>query len=315
MLELKEIRQKVQLVKEEISKVIYGKEKEVELLLVALLSEGHVLLDDVPGVGKTTLVKAFAKTLGLKFNRVQGTPDLIPSDITGSSILDKATGDLKFKPGPIFTNLLLFDEINRVTPKTQAALLEAMEERQVTVEGVTYQLPTPFMVIATQNPLEFVGIYPLVESQLDRFLLRMRIGYPDEEAEIKVILTYSRKGLEDPLSEVGEVLKLEDVIKLQELSQRVRISDKVARYISGIVRASRERGDLTLPLSPRGGIALARASASLALLRGRDYVIPDDVKELALPVLSHRIFRGASYDPEGNERIIEDILKGVEVPI
>ncbi len=312
--EIQELREKLNSAIELIQTVIYGKADIVLYLFVALLAEGHVLLDDVPGIGKTTLVKAFAKVTGMSFKRVQGTPDLLPSDIIGMTVLNPRNQEFEFRQGPIFTNLLLFDEINRVTPKTQSALLEAMEERQVTVEGRTMSLPKPFMVIATQNPLEFVGIYPLVESQLDRFLLRLKMGYPDKEAELKVLQVYRAQRLDDPYSKLKPIISPEELYRWQSAAQEVRIHPELIEYVRKLLVATREHPDIMLPLSPRAGLAILKASSALALIRGRDYVIPEDIVELIPHVFPHRIFTGNIYDPDKNKLLLDEIVKTVPVP-
>jgi MoxR-like ATPase len=292
---------------------LFGVREPVRMVMIGILTDSHVLIDDVPGVGKTTLVRMLASLLGLRFARVQFTPDLMPSDITGTSVLNMKTQDFEFRPGPIFTEVLLADEINRATPKTQAALLEAMQERQVTVDGVTYPLPDPFFVLATQNPVELEGTFPLPEAQLDRFLLRVRIGYPDEEAEQK-ILTVPRENRTVPASSVPEAPELPE---LRRLVDSVRLEEPVRRYIVRIVRATRDHPDLQVGASPRSVEHMGDAARARALLLGRDYVLPDDVKALAEPVWSHRLVltTDSRIRDRTTEDILRDILEQVAVPV
>ncbi len=294
---------------EEIEKVFLGKRKIIEYALACFLAKGHLLLEDIPGVGKTTLALSIAKVLGLDFKRIQFTSDLMPSDITGSFIFDKNKGDFVFKRGPIFTNLLLADEINRASPKTQSALLEAMAERQVTVEGYTYDLPHPFFVIATQNPVEQFGTFPLPESQKDRFTLKLNIGYPQRDIEKEIL-----KG-EDPLRKVKELKTIFNKDSLTELIESVRkcyVSDEVIDYILDIVTASRENNMIITGISTRGAIQLLNVSKALAFIRGRDFVIPDDIKELSVYALSHRIVVKEGINPES---LIEELVNNVNVPL
>jgi MoxR-like ATPase len=269
-----------------IEQVIVGKREVIEQTLVALLAGGHVLFEDVPGVGKTVLARALARSLGCEFNRIQFTPDLLPSDVTGVSIYDQKNGEFRFRPGPVFTPVLLADEINRATPRTQSSLLEAMEEHQVTVDGCTYPLPCPFMVVATENPIEYEGVYPLPESQLDRFLIRQTIGYPAAEAEKEVV---RRQLLRHPLTDLQPVATADDIVQLQGLTARCHLNESLYDYALALVTATRDLDTLLLGASPRGTLALIRCSQALATLRGRDYVEPDDIKELAVPVLAHRV--------------------------
>jgi MoxR-like ATPase len=292
---------------------VVGGEEALRLMAIALLAEGHALLEDVPGVGKTLLARAFARALGLDFARVQGTPDLLPTDVTGSSIL--AGGEFRFVPGPIFTNVLLVDEINRATPRTQSALLEAMQERQVSVDGVTRPLPTPFLVLATQNPIELEGTFALPEAQLDRFLVRIDIGYPSEAAERSVARRYREAA--EPLEAIGPVVDAGSLPDLRAATRSVAVSDEVEDYLVRIVRATREHPDLRLGASPRASVSLYRAAQARALLAGRDFVLPDDVVALAPSVLTHRILvdvdrelRGAS--PQG---VIGEVLERVPVGV
>lgn len=273
-------------VESNIAQAILGKTEVISLAMVALLAEGHLLIEDAPGVGKTSLAKAIAHTLGCKFTRLQCTPDMLPSDILGSSVFLPNKGEFEFRTGPIFTNLLLADEINRTTPRTQSALLEAMMERQISVDGQTYHLPRPFMVLATQNPLEFEGTYPLPENQLDRFMLCLEVGYPDREAERKALVDH-RKG--EPVDALKPVLTAERLLILQGLAHDVRVDDSINDYILDIVAATRRHSELTLGISPRGAITFYKAVQGLALMEGRDYATPDDVKRLAIPVLAHRV--------------------------
>ena len=288
-------------------------EEALRLMAIALLAEGHALLEDVPGVGKTLLARAFARALGLDFGRVQGTPDLLPTDVTGSSIL--AGGEFRFVPGPIFTNVLLVDEINRATPRTQSALLEAMQERQVSVDGVTRPLPAPFLVLATQNPIELEGTFALPEAQLDRFLVRIDIGYPSEADERSVARRYREAA--EPLEAITPVVDAGSLPELRASTRSVVVSDEVEAYLVRIVRATREHPDLRLGASPRASVSLYRAAQARALLAGRDFVLPDDVVALAPPVLTHRILvdvdrelRGAS--PQG---VIGEVLERVPVGV
>jgi MoxR-like ATPase len=272
----------------QLEQVLRGKRRAVHLALVCLFSEGHLLIEDVPGVGKTSLAKAIARSIGGSWRRVQFTPDLLPSDVTGVSVWDRTRGDFEFRPGGVFANVVLADEINRASPKTQSALLESMEERQVTVDSQTYKLPRPFLVIATQNPVELEGTYPLPEAQLDRFLLRLRIGYPDRDAEIAIL---DAQGVEDPISadQLDPVTDAETVAGwIRELG-RVHVAAELQAYIVDIVEATRHHRDLMLGVSPRGALALQRASRALAASVGRSYVVPDDVKVLAASVLEHRL--------------------------
>ena len=296
---------------ENISRVIVGKEKQIELILAALLSGGHVLLEDVPGTGKTTLAKSLAKSLNCEFSRVQFTPDLLPADITGMRIYNQKAGDFIFVQGPAFTNILLADEINRATPRTQAALLECMEERQITEGGITYSLTDPFLVIATQNPVETQGTFPLPEAQLDRFLIRLSLGYPSQEEAISLLERFIHK---KPLDELVPVADAEQVRQAVSLCTQCQVNTDIMRYMAALCEAARDPERVRLGPSPRALLALMRCCQALAAIRGRDYVIPDDVKELAVPVLAHRIvLRGTQYQlsPEG---FIRNLLNQVSVP-
>ena len=269
-----------------VEKVIFGKHQEVELALVALVCRGHILVEDVPGTGKTVLAKAIARSLGCSFRRIQFTPDLLPSDVTGVSIFNQRTNTFEFRPGPIMSQIVLADEINRATPKTQSALLESMEEHQVTVDGVTYQLPDPFLVMATQNPIEFEGTFPLPEAQLDRFFIRLQLGYPKDREEIAIL---DAQRVIHPLETIEQVLSAEELIQAQRAAKEIHIADQLKAYVVAVVNATRSHPDVYLGASPRGSLALARASQALALLQGRDFILPDDVKRLAAPTLAHRL--------------------------
>ena len=298
-----------------LSEVVRGKADVVRLSLVCLLARGHLLIEDVPGVGKTTLAHALARSVQCSFHRLQFTSDMLPSDVVGVTIYNAQTQSFEFKKGPVFTQFLLADEINRTTPKTQSALLEAMNERQVTIDGRSYPLPEPFMVIATQNPVEHHGTYPLPESQLDRFLLRLRVGYPDRASEKRIV---RHSGLEAAAA-LTPVLTAADVVQLQREAERVTVEDSLVDYILAIVEKTRQHDALALGVSPRGTQALFRATQALALLEGRDYAVPDDVKRLAVPVFAHRVLINtrvalAQRATELAERILKEILTQVEVP-
>jgi MoxR-like ATPase len=295
-------------------RVIQGKIEAIELLLVAVLAGGHVLVEDVPGVGKTTLAKALAQLFQVTFSRVQFTPDLLPADILGSLVLDPRQGSFSFHRGPIFTNVLLADEINRASPRTQSALLEAMSEAQVTVDGKTYPLTAPFFVFATQNPHEFAGTYPLPEAQLDRFLVRIGIGYPALDAEFAMLYARQR---EDPLDSLIAVASRDDLAAMQAAVRDVEVKPAVARYLLAVVTATREHKDIVLGASPRGALALFRAAQARAYLSGRVYVGPDDVQALVVPALSHRIALTpeARYSGRGAEGVLRDILGSLRVPL
>lgn len=299
---------------ENIESVVLGKPEVVRLAVVALLAEGHVLIEDVPGVGKTLLGRAIAASIDCSFRRIQFTPDLLPSDILGSSVYHSTSGEFVFKPGPIFANIILADEINRTTPRTQSALLEAMSDRQVSVEGHTHTLPPPFLVLATQNPFEFEGTYVLPESQLDRFLIRLRMGYPLRSEERNILLSH-REG--EPIHDLKPVLHASEVTALQQAVRRVRVDEAVADYLLDLVHATRENEDLHVGVSTRGALTLYRAAQSLALVSGRDYVVPDDIKFLAAPVLAHRVV-GKSFLQAGefgaSEAIINDLVDRLKVP-
>ncbi|RPI78949.1 MAG: MoxR family ATPase [Desulfobacteraceae bacterium] len=297
---------------ENIGRVIVGKREAVDLLLVALLADGHVLIEDIPGLGKTLIAKALAKSLGGHFRRVQFTPDLLPADITGFTVYNQQSGQFIFQPGPVMTHILLADEINRTIPRTQSSLLESMEERQVTVDGKTYALPHPFFVMATQNPIELEGTFPLPEAQLDRFLLKVRLGYPEKQEEIAILERFQKQ---DPLKDLTSMGNPEDLVRLQEARKNIRLAPPVRDYIAELVRATRGHGALRLGASPRGSLALMRAGQAWAALKGRDYVLPDDIKLLAVPVLAHRLIikeeeriRGATP-----EAVLEELLKQIPV--
>jgi MoxR-like ATPase len=299
---------------ENVKKVIVGKDEVIELMLVALLCEGHVLLEDVPGVGKTMLAKSTAASLGCSFQRIQFTPDLLPSDVTGLYYFDQKAQEFVFRPGPVMTQVILADEINRATPRTQSALLEAMQERQVTIEGVTKPLPRPFLVLATQNPIELEGTFPLPEAQVDRFLLKLKIGYPIERDENDILLRFER---EDPLEGLQAVTSPEALIELQRAVRQVRVEDSVREYVVKVARATREHPAVSLGVSPRGTMALYHSAQALAAIRGRDYVIPDDVKELAPHVLTHRIIINPQTRLRGRtpQEVVMDVVDQVPVPV
>jgi MoxR-like ATPase len=303
-----------QAVQENVSRVIIGKADVTELMLVALLVEGHVLLEDVPGIGKTTLAKALARSLDCSFARIQFTPDLLPSDVTGLNIYNQKRQDFEFRPGPVLNQVLLADEINRATPRTQSSLLEAMQERQITVDGETYPLPRPFIVIATQNPIELEGTFPLPEAQLDRFLMQLRLGYPSAEEEDEILLRYQRS---DPLMDLRAVAMAEDVVELQRQVLDIHVSTDVRNYILQVARTTREHEAVDLGVSPRGTMALFKASQALAALRGRDYVIPSDVQHLCSPILAHRIHISPRIRLRGRApaQVVAEITDTVPVPV
>ncbi len=300
-------------VADNVERVIIGKRNAVDLVLIALLCRGHVLLEDVPGVGKTVLAKSIARSIGCSFKRIQFTPDLLPSDVTGVSIYNQQTSQFEYRPGPVVAQIVLADEINRATPKTQSALLESMEERQVTVDGVTHLLPEPFIVLATQNPIEYEGTFPLPEAQLDRFLLRIHLGYPTPHEELQILQSQQQH---HPLESLTQVITAEQLLQMQEEIKEVYVDDLVKEYIIAVTNATRRHDDVYLGASPRGSLALYRTSQALAMMRERDYVIPDDVKALAPAVLSHRLIinPAARIHNVQAEHVIADVLSTVPVP-
>lgn len=317
MISFTEINEKVRNLQDNIEKVIVGKSDVIKNVLVALLARGHLLIEDVPGVGKTTLAQCLSKSLNLLFRRIQFTSDILPTDITGVSIYDQKEMEFKFRPGPLFANMVLADEINRAAPKTQSALLEAMNDSQVSVDNLTHKLPEPFMVIATQNPYEYHGTYPLPESQLDRFMMKIKMGYPSGSYEKQMLLERVNgfKGIQlDPVLEINELLEI------QKMVQKVKIEDSLVDYMMSIISASRESKHLGLGASPRGGLIFQQAARAHALLEGRNYTIPDDFKELAVPILAHRVIvdtRQGSYQrrSEDAEIIIQEIVNSIPVPL
>ncbi|MCL5266288.1 MAG: MoxR family ATPase [Chloroflexi bacterium] len=297
-----------------VERVIVGKRAEVELVLVALVCQGHVLIEDVPGVGKTVLAKAIAKSIGCIFKRIQFTPDLLPSDVTGVSVYNQKTGGFEFRPGPIIGQIVLTDEINRATPKTQSALLECMEERQISVDGVTRAMPVPFLVLATQNPIEYEGTFPLPEAQLDRFLMRISLGYPNKQDELTVL---ERQQVIHPIDQIQRVVSVEELVEIQQVVRRdIYVDPSIRNYVVSIVATTRQHPDVYLGASPRGSLALFRTSQARAALEGRDYVIPDDVKALAQPTLAHRIIvsPSARIRNVSSATIVSEILESLPVP-
>ena len=306
------VQEIAQRVKDNIARVIVGKDDVVELLLTALFCEGHVLLEDVPGIGKTTLAKSLARSLGCSFQRIQFTPDLLPSDITGVSVFNQKTNDFEYRPGPLVAQIVLADEINRAGPRTQSALLEAMEERQVTVDGVTRPLPRPFLVLATQNPIELEGTFPLPEAQVDRFFMRLAIGYPDEDEERAVLRRFRES---NPLGDLKPVVDADEILKLQKTVRQVFVHPAVEEYVVRLTRATRQHNAIQLGASPRGSLSLYHAAQAWAAIQGRNFVLPDDVKRLIQPVIGHRIITTSQARVRG--RIASDILAeiGDQAPV
>jgi MoxR-like ATPase len=313
-LEVSKIKEATNRFTDNVSKVIVGKKEAIELVLVALLCEGHVLAEDVPGIGKTMLAKAAARSLGCSFKRIQCTPDLLPSDVTGIHYFNQKTCEFEFRPGPVMANIVLVDEINRATPRTQSCLLECMQEQQITVDLETLPLPRPFIIIATQNPVELQGTFPLPEAQLDRFLLKIKLGYPTEDEEGTIL---SRFQQENPLDNLTSVIEAKELLELQKLCRKVYIEKSVRDYMIAITRATRSHAGIELGASPRASLGLHLASQALAAVRGRDYVIPDDVKYLAVPALAHRLMTKTETRLRGqsSEVVIHDILAQVPVPV
>ncbi|MEB3778983.1 MAG: MoxR family ATPase [Desulfurococcales archaeon] len=304
------IKRKIDVVLDEVSKVVVGKQSELRVILASIVSEGHILLEGVPGVAKTTLAKAIATALGLEFSRIQFTPDLLPADVLGTYVYDQRSGEFRFRRGPIFANIILADEINRASPRTQSAFLEAMQERQVTVEGVRMELPRPFIVIATMNPIELEGVYPLPEAQVDRFLVKVRLDYPSREEEIEIV----RRSDYIESWPVSPVLSRDAVLDMIEQAKSVKVSEPILNYIVDIIRATRRHPKLELGASPRAAISLMKAARSIALLEGREYVTPDDVKLVAIPVLRHRVKPRQTLDAVNIDSIISDVLETIPTP-
>ena len=301
-------------IEENVEKVVQGKHREIRLALAALIAEGHILIEDVPGVGKTMLAKAIARSIDCSFRRIQFTPDLLPTDVTGVNVFNQERGDFEFRPGAIFANIVLGDEINRASPKTQSALLECMEERQVTIDTETYQLGSPFMVIATQNPIEHEGTYPLPEAQLDRFMMRLAIGYPSPDTEAEILATH---GVQSTLNDIGPVSDAMSVHEMTEQARQVHVAPAVRRYIVDVVEATRRHPDVYLGASPRASIMLLRAARAVAATEERDYVIPDDVKALVTPVLAHRVIVTADAVMGGRTQyaVLDELVGEVPVPV
>jgi MoxR-like ATPase len=300
--------------RDNIQRVIVGKADVIDLALIAMLCEGHVLIEDVPGIGKTTLAKAVARSLNCSFRRIQFTPDLLPSDVSGISFFNQKKQEFEFRPGPIFAQVVLADEINRATPRTQSALLEAMQERQTTVDGETMPLPRPFLVLATQNPIELEGTFPLPEAQIDRFLMRIALGYPNEEEERAILMRFERS---DPLNELAPVVEPAELIAMQDAIRSVRVEKSVSSYMLALCRSTRTATGALLGVSPRGTLALYRASQARAAIQGRDFVLPDDVKQLAPFVLTHRIVVDGQSRLRGRkpENVMQDVLEKTPVPV
>jgi len=296
------------------SRVIVGKEGSARLMVIALAASGHVLIEDVPGIGKTTMANAMAKTVGLSFNRIQFTPDILPSDITGFTVFNQKTGEFEYRSGSIMSHIILADEINRTSPKTQASMLEVMEEKQVTVDGKTYPVPDPFMVIATQNPVEYMGTYPLPEAQMDRFMMKIAIGYPSKSEEMDILYRFQESS---PLSDLDPVVTREELLDLRQQVRKVRVDQSLAGYIVDLVTATRRHEHVMLGCSPRASLSLFRASQAAALYDGRDYVIPEDIRDLAVPVLSHRLVlkQEAKIRRITDESIILDIVNHQKIPV
>jgi MoxR-like ATPase len=296
-----------------IEEVIIGKRETLELAVISLICQGHLLIEDVPGVGKTMLARSLARSLGCSFSRIQFTPDMLPSDVTGVSIFNQVTREFEFRPGPVMAQIVLADEINRATPKTQAALLEAMEERTITVDGVTRQLPRPFMVLATQNPIEYEGTFPLPEAQVDRFLMRIRLGYPQVSDEVRVL---ERQQFQHPFESLKRIVSVEQLIAAQQAIKNVFATPALKRYIVEIAHQTREHPEVYLGASPRGSLALYHTSQARAAMLGRDYILPDDVKALAVPTLAHRVILGpgARLRDLSAEQIVEEVLHNVPAP-
>jgi len=311
--EMREVARRAQSIETNVASVILGKEEAIRACVVALLAGGHIVVEDYPGVGKTLLAKALARSVACRFARVQFTPDLLPSDVTGVGVFNQKTGEFEFRPGPIFANIILADEINRSSPKTQASLLECMEERQATIDNTTHLIAPPFMVIATQNPIEYEGTYPLPEAQLDRFMMRLSLGYPAAEAEEAILHEQTSR---DPFAELDPVIDDAQVLTMQDAVRRVKVVPALHRYVVAILAATRVSRDLYLGASPRAGIALVRAAKALAVLRGRDFVVPQDLKDLAGRVLCHRIILSSDARVHGQteEAVIARVLEGVPVP-
>jgi MoxR-like ATPase len=301
-------------IRDNVAQVIVGKAKVIDLALVALLCEGHVLFEDVPGIGKTTLAKALAKSLGCSFRRIQFTPDLLPSDVTGLSVYNQKTQEFEFRPGPVMTQILLADEINRATPRTQSALLEAMQERQITVDGETKFLPRPFLVLATQNPIELEGTFPLPEAQIDRFFMKLKLGYPTEDEENAMLVRFQG---DDPLAQLRAVVTAESILEMQRVVRSVRVEASVRDYAIAIVRATRAHQSVELGSSPRGSLYLYHAAQAFAALQGRDFVLPDDVKYLTPFIITHRLIISAQTRLRGRdaEQIVKEVVDAVPVPV
>ncbi|MBI3976723.1 MAG: MoxR family ATPase [Chloroflexi bacterium] len=309
-----EVQQVAARIQEQIGRVIVGKRSVIELLVAAVFAEGHVLFEDVPGIGKTSLAKALARSLACRFQRIQCTPDLLPSDVTGVSFFNQQTQEFQFRHGPVFAHVLLADEVNRATPRTQSALLEAMEERQVTVDGETRLLPRPFVVLATQNPVELEGTFPLPEAQLDRFLLRLRVGYPTREEEVQIARRFQET---NPLADLTPVADADDIAAIGRVCRGLFVGEAVEEYLVELVRATRNHPGVELGASPRATLALLHASQAVAAIRGRAFVRPDDVKDLAVPVLAHRLIVGAAgrLRDQRDEDVVRDVVAQVPVPV